>query len=71
MNFGQQYPSIDRFVAQEGWIEIGQDHYSTSFVRAIDLGGMVWEGEESYESMDAMLAELEAALGQWLRENRP
>jgi hypothetical protein len=45
-----------------GWIEIGQDDDSQSFVRALDMGGMVWEGKPKYKSVDAALDDLEAVL---------
>jgi hypothetical protein len=43
----QAYPQIARWVTAHGWIEIGSDGYSRSFVRALDEGGMVWEGAET------------------------
>ena len=38
-----------------GWIEMGQDHMSRSFVRALDEGGLVWEGQEDYATLDDAL----------------
>ena len=52
-----------------GWIEIGQDDYSPSFVRALDSGGMVWDGRETYATLDAALQALDTALGAWIKEN--
>ena len=40
------YPTIARWVLEYGWIEIGHDDMSRSFVRALDEGGLVWEGQE-------------------------
>ena len=62
--------NIAHFVDDIGWIEIGysQDGYVTSFVRAVDEGGIVWEGEDDYPTLDAALVALEAALGEWLEE---
>jgi len=51
-----------------GWIEIGQDDDSHSFIRALDMGGMVWEGESKYKSVDAALGDLEAALEKIIEE---
>jgi len=51
------------------WIEIGQDDYSRSFVRALDIGGMVWEGRETYATLDDALQALDTALGAWMKEN--
>jgi hypothetical protein len=38
------YPTIARWVMEYGWMEIGHDDMSRSFVRALDEGGLVWEG---------------------------
>ncbi len=44
----ETYPHLARWVTAYGWVEIGQDEYSRSFVRALDEGGMTWEGATSY-----------------------
>ena len=66
-SFAQRYPHIADWV-QDGWIEIGYDDYQRSFARALDTGGMVWEGAESYENMDAALQALEEGIAAWLHE---
>ena len=38
-----------------GWIEIGHDDMSRSFGRALDEGGLVWEGQEDYATLDDAL----------------
>jgi hypothetical protein len=40
------YPTIARWVMEYGWIEISHDDMSPSFVRALNEGGLVWEGQE-------------------------
>jgi len=69
-SFEQSYPHITRWVKTRGWIEIGEDDYSHSFVRAVDIGGLVWEGQErsEYATMDDMLRALENGLATWMRE---
>jgi hypothetical protein len=69
-SFEQSYPRITLWVKTQGWIEIGQDEYSRSFVRALDGGGMVWEGQEQgeYTTMDAMLQALESGLAELMHE---
>jgi hypothetical protein len=62
------HPHLARWVTAHGWIEIGSDGYSPSFVRALDEGGMVWEGAETYPSLDAALRALDSALQQWPHE---
>ena len=64
----ETYPNIARWVEAYGWIEIGQDDYSPSFVRALDVGGMVWEGSDSYETLDEAMQALEAGLAEWMRQ---
>jgi len=66
--FERTYPSITRWATAYGWVEIGPTEMSASFVRALDIGGMVWEGEATYASVDAVLHALEAALGQLLHD---
>jgi hypothetical protein len=53
--FSSIYPNIAAWTESHGWIEIGQDDNSHSFVRALDMGGMVWEGKPKYKSVDAPL----------------
>ena len=55
-------------LGRRGQIEIGQDDDSQSFVRALDMGGMVWEGKPKYKSVDAALDDLEAALEKIIEE---
>lgn len=66
--FDQTYPHIARWVMTHGWIEMGQDDWSRSFIRALDMGGMVWEGGSSYPSIDDALQNLEAGLAEWMRQ---
>jgi hypothetical protein len=46
----------------------GVDNASQSFVRALDMGGMIWEGKPKYKSVDAALDDLEAALEKTIEE---
>ena len=67
-NFSSTYPNIAAWTESYGWIEIGQDDFSQSFVRALDMGGMVWEGKPKYKTVDAALDDLEAALEKIIEE---
>ena len=64
----EAYPNIARWIEAYGWVEIGQNDYSTSFVRALDEGGMVWEGSDDYETLDEAMQALEAGLAKWMKE---
>ncbi|MEO0686749.1 MAG: hypothetical protein AAFY76_17335 [Cyanobacteria bacterium J06649_11] len=65
VSFEKTYPNITRWVDEhEGWIEIGYDEDSplSSFIRALDCGGTLWEGKDSYETIDEALQDLNAGL---------
>jgi hypothetical protein len=55
----KNYSAIAQWADTYGWVEIGQDEYSTSFVRALDMGGTVWEGKASYSSLADALQDLD------------
>jgi hypothetical protein len=61
-NFASTYPNIATWTESYGWIEIGQDDESKSFIRVLDEGGMVWEGKSKYKSLDDALNDSEKAL---------
>jgi hypothetical protein len=65
--FEHLYPYIAQWVQAHGWIELGYDDYSRSFIRALDIGGMIWEGLEHYSTLDEALQALERTLAEWMR----
>lgn len=65
--FAALYPNITAWV-QDGWVEIGRDDCRPSFVRALDIGGMIWEGEAKYSSVHEALRALDAGIAAWLEE---
>ena len=64
----ETYPNIARWVEAYGWVEIGQDDCSDSFVKALDEGGMVWEGSGDYKTLDEAMQALEAGLAEWIEQ---
>jgi hypothetical protein len=62
------YPNIARWVNDYGWVEVGQDGQSNSFVRALDEGGLIWEGKDDYQTLDDALRALDAGISKWMRE---
>ena len=66
--FDERFPNIAAWV-QDGWIELGRDDFNHSFIRVLDIGGMVWEGKDEYESVEAALVDAEAAVAKWFEEN--
>ena len=67
--FDERFPTISEWVISQGLIEIGSHEYSSSIVRAIDPGGLVWEGKDQYKSIDAALQDLEKGLKEWIEGN--
>jgi len=67
-SFAAHYPHIARWV-MDGWIEIGRDDCNRAFVRALDIGGLVWEGSAQYATLDKALHALDAGIAAWLKEN--
>ncbi len=68
--FEQTYPMIARWVESGGYVEIGHDGFSSSFVRALDEGGMIWEGEPHYPTLNDALQALDLGIRAWIAENR-
>jgi hypothetical protein len=68
-SFEENYPNIARWVKSYGWIELGSDEYSRSLVRALDEGGMVWEGTANYGTLDEAIDALETALAEWMEQS--
>lgn len=68
-DFAALYPNISRFVDENGWIEIGQHEMISAFVRAYDLGGTVYEGEDSYPSLEDALQDLDAGIRAYIEEH--
>lgn len=67
--FTEIYPSITRWINEQGWIEIGQDENSESLIRAIDEGGLVWKSSEKQTTINDALYALENYLEKWFEES--
>lgn len=63
------YPNTTRWVKEYGWIEIGHNDNSSSFIRVLDEGGLVWEGDDSYKTMNDAMNALESGIAEWIKEN--
>lgn len=65
--FTEQYPNIAGWI-KDGWIELGRDGNSTSMIRVLDEGGLVWEGGTRHKSIDNILQEAEEAIADWTQQ---
>lgn len=54
--FEKNYPNLSEWVNSRGWIELGSDEESDSWIRVLDMGGMVWEDNGSDSLEDALKA---------------
>jgi hypothetical protein len=66
--FAEKYPNIASWI-KDGWIELGRDGHSTSIIRVLDEGGLVWEGGTRHKSVDKILQEAEDAIADWTENN--
>ena len=66
--FQQIYPHIAEWASSYGWIEIGAHDYSTSLVRALDEGGMIWESSADDATLDEVLETLDTFLAERLTQ---
>ena len=62
------YPHLWRWVAEFGTVEIGHCGQSRSPIRVLDEGGIVWKGRRSYRSLEDALADAEAGVSHWMRD---
>jgi hypothetical protein len=67
-SFNEKYPYIAAWV-QDGTIEIGYNDYDDVFLRVIYAGGVVWESNKSYASLDDAFDEMNTAIETWCAEN--
>lgn len=68
--FDDRYPNITWWVQSgQRWIEVGSDDFSSSMIRVLDIGGMLWEGDEQYETVAEAMAEADECIEQWRIEN--
>jgi hypothetical protein len=62
------YPTIARWASGYGRVEFGINGLDRPFVRALDEGGTVWEGESRYGTFDEALEDLEDGLAHFVQE---
>jgi hypothetical protein len=62
------YPTIALWASGYGWVEFGIDGLDRPFARALDEGGIVWEGQALYESLDEALGDMEERLTRFMEE---
>lgn len=63
-DFTRRYPNIAGWI-KDGWIEIGRDGHSSSIIRVMDEGGLVWEGGTRHKSLDRVLQEADENIAGW------
>lgn len=68
MNLDQKYPNIANWTGS-GCIEIGCcDEYTDTTARVVDEGGVVWETNDDFPTLEAALDAIEKGIADWLGE---
>lgn len=67
MSLDEKYPNIVNWIA-DGIIEIGNDGYSESTARVIDEGGVAWETNDCFDTLEETLDAIEAGIAAWCEE---
>jgi len=49
---------------------MGGDGYNGAFVKAIDEGGLIWEGNNRHQTIDEALRALDTGLAEWIRQHQ-
>ena len=62
------HPHLWRWASEFGTVEIGQCRETRSFIRALDEGGIIWKGRRTYTTLDAALADAEAGVSRWMKD---
>ena len=62
------YPHLCEWVRNFGTVEIGHCGQTGSFIRVLDEGGLVWKGYRTYRTLDAALADAEAGVSRWMKD---
>jgi hypothetical protein len=62
------YPHLWRWAAEFGTVEIGHCGQTRSFIRVLDEGGIIWKGRRSYGTLDAALADADAGVSRWMKD---
>ena len=62
------HPHLWRWVSEFGTVEIGLCSQTRSFIRVLDEGGVIWKGRRSYPTLDAALADAEAGVSRWMKD---
>lgn len=67
--FEATYPHLADWIMGVGWVELGRTDGAHSMARALNEGGMVWEGKGNYTDLDELLRDLDEGITQWAEEN--
>lgn len=69
MEIDKKYRNIRMWMA-DGGIEIGwtDDGFNHTTARVVDDGGIVWETDEIFTSLEAALDAIEAAIADWCEQ---
>jgi hypothetical protein len=65
--FADLYPNVAGWLP-DGIVEIGRDDMQQSFIRVLNYGNLIWEGDE-FPTVHAALQAADRAIAAWVAEN--
>jgi len=68
-SFDEGHPALREWVTSHGWIEVGLIEGFSSMIQVLNEGGLIWECEASYPSLDAAFRAADEAIARWLEED--
>lgn len=67
-SLAKSYPLLNKWVTTHGAVEFGWDASGTSMVRVMVEDNLIWAGNRSYATLDALLQDAEVHIARWLEE---
>ena len=67
-SFDEAYPALHQWATSHGRIEVGVIDGCGPMIQVLDEGGLIWEGESAYPSLDAAFKAADEAIARWLEE---
>ena len=64
-----EYPHLAAWIVDGGMVELGRAGEYRSMARALDEGGLVWEGKARYRSLHELLIDLDRGIATWQTDN--
>lgn len=68
MHLEEKYPFIASWI-RDGQIQVGQFESWEPMAVVIDAGGIIWQVDEEFASLDELFDQMELVIGLWCRQH--